>query len=63
MEIKKAVCSQCHNNCPVQIRVEGNRLLAVEPDPDFPAAKAFYPVTQACRRRRASPWSSCWPGA
>lgn len=53
MEIKKAVCSQCHNNCPVQIRVENNRLLGVDPDPDYPAAKAFYPVTQACRRRRA----------
>ncbi len=43
MEIKEAVCSQCHNNCPVQIRVEGNRLLAVEPDPDFPLRRLSIP--------------------
>ena len=52
MEIKKVVCMQCHNACRLAARVEGGRLISVEPDEEFPGTKSSYPVTKGCPRRR-----------
>ncbi|MBW1945753.1 MAG: molybdopterin-dependent oxidoreductase, partial [Deltaproteobacteria bacterium] len=34
------------------VAVEGNRLVSVEPDEDFPGTKSSYPITKGCPRRR-----------
>ena len=52
MEIKKVVCMQCHNACRLAATVDENRLVAVEPDEDFPGTKSSYPITKGCPRRR-----------
>lgn len=53
IETKRVICIQCHNACRLAATVEGDRLLAVEPDESFPGTKSSYPVTKGCRRRRA----------
>ena len=43
---------QCHNACRLAATVDENRLVAVEPDEDFPGTKSSYPITKGCPRRR-----------
>ncbi len=52
METKKVVCIQCHNACRLAATVDNGRLVAVEPDEDFPGTKSSYPITKGCPRRR-----------
>jgi len=52
MTLKKVVCMQCHNACRLAARVEGGRLVSVEPDQDFPGTKSSYAITKGCPRRR-----------
>ena len=53
MKTNLVVCMQCHNACRLVATVEGDRLVSVEPDPDFPGAKSSLPVIEGCPRRRA----------
>lgn len=43
---------QCHNACRLAAEVDGNRLVSVEPDREFPGTKSSYPITKGCPRRR-----------
>ena len=52
MKVKKVVCIQCHNACRLAVTVDGDRLVSVEPDEEFPGAKSSYSITKACPRRR-----------
>jgi len=52
MKVKKVVCIQCHNACRLAVTVDGDRLISVEPDREFPGAKSSYSITKACPRRR-----------
>ena len=52
METKKVVCIQCHNACRLAATIDSGRLVAVEPDEDFPGTKSSYPITKGCPRRR-----------
>lgn len=52
MKINKVVCMQCHNACRLAATVDGDRLVSVEPDMDFPGIKSSYPLTKGCPRRR-----------
>lgn len=52
MEVKKVVCMQCHNACRLAATVDEDRLVAVEPDEDFPGTRSSYPITKGCPRRR-----------
>ena len=53
MEIKKVICTQCHNACRLAVTVDGDRLISVEPDAEFPGAKTSNPISKGCPRRRA----------
>jgi len=52
MEVKKVICIQCHNACRLAATVDGNHLISVEPDKEFPGTKSSYSITKACPRRR-----------
>lgn len=52
MEIKKVICMQCHNACRLAASVDQDRLVAVEPDEEFPGTRSSYPITKGCPRRR-----------
>ena len=52
MKVNKVVGIQCHNACRLAVTVDGNRLVSVEPDREFPGAKASNPISKACPRRR-----------
>lgn len=52
METKKVVCIQCHNACRLAATIDSGRLVAVEPDEDFPGTKSSYYITQGCPRRK-----------
>ncbi len=52
MKVKKVVCIQCHNACRLAATVDGDRLVSVEPDKEFPGTKSSYSITKACPRRR-----------
>lgn len=52
MDLKKVICTQCHNACRLVAEVRDQRLISVEPDLDFPGTKSSYPVTKGCPRRR-----------
>jgi anaerobic selenocysteine-containing dehydrogenase len=52
MDLKKVVCTQCHNACRLGAAVDGARLVSVEPDETFPGVKSSYPITKGCPRRR-----------
>ena len=52
METKKVVCIQCHNACRLAATIESGRLVAVEPDEDFPGTKSSYFITKGCPRRK-----------
>ncbi|MEW5922266.1 MAG: molybdopterin-dependent oxidoreductase [Bacillota bacterium] len=54
MQIKKAVCMWCHAHCRVAVHVEGDHLVKLEPDEDFPSADLYAPITRACPRRKAA---------
>jgi anaerobic selenocysteine-containing dehydrogenase len=53
MEIKKVICIQCHNSCRLAATVNGDQLVSVEPDTEYPGAKTFNPISKGCPRRRA----------
>lgn len=53
MEVKKVVCTQCHNACRLAAIVNENQLVSVEPDTEFPGAKTSNPISRGCPRRRA----------
>ena len=52
METKKVVCIQCHNACRLAATIDSGRLVAVEPDEDFPGTKSSHSITKGCPRRR-----------
>jgi len=52
MKVSKVVCMQCHNACRLAVTVDGDRLVSVEPDREFPGAKTSNPISKACPRRR-----------
>jgi len=52
MKVNKVVCIQCHNACRLAVTVDGSRLVSVEPDREFPGAKASNPISKVCPRRR-----------
>jgi len=51
-EIKKALCFWCKGRCKVNVLVEDDHLIGVEPDPDYPMK--ILPPTKACVRRMAA---------
>lgn len=53
MEIKKVICVQCHNACRLAASVDGDRLVSVDPDTEFPGARTSNPISKGCPRRRA----------
>lgn len=53
MEIKKVICIQCHNACRLAASVDGDRLVSVDPDTEFPGARTSNPISKGCPRRRA----------
>lgn len=53
MDSKKVVCIQCHNACRLTATVDGDRLISVEPDKEFPGARTSNPIASGCPRRRA----------
>ena len=52
MEVQKVVCIQCHNACRLAATVDGDRLVSVEPDKEFPGTRSSYSITKGCPRRR-----------
>lgn len=52
MEVKKVVCIQCHNACRLAATVDGDRLVSVDPDKEFPGTKSSYSIIKGCPRRR-----------
>ena len=54
VEIKRVICTQCHNACRLAARIEDGRLLSVDPDPEFPGTRSSYSITKGCPRRRAA---------
>jgi len=53
MEIKRVICIQCHNACRLIAKIDGNRLISVEPDLEFINTKKLAPISKGCPRRRA----------
>jgi len=53
MEVKKVICIRCHNACRLAASVDGDRLISVVPDAEFPGAKTSNPISMGCPRRRA----------
>ncbi len=51
-EIKKSVCVWCKGECGVLVHVRDDRLIKVEPNPDWPSK--VYPPNKGCPRLRAA---------